>query len=139
MASLASISGQDLYAARNLAPAVPNPASSPETRKLFKDCQKFEALLIANLWSEMQDGASLAGADSDPSAGTMQGFGIQAASTGLAKAGGVGIARMLYQELAPSLNRGNEPGASPGEIIRSSGSRASSRRPAVHASAADSD
>ncbi|MGH9451475.1 MAG: hypothetical protein ACRD11_13205, partial [Terriglobia bacterium] len=96
-----------LYAVRNAAPPAPNPNSSPQSRKLFKECQQFEAILISNLWSEMEQGTDLTGVASgegaDPGADTMQGFGIQAAATGVANAGGLGIARMLYQELAPSL------------------------------------
>lgn len=97
----------DLYTARDSAPPVPKPDSSPAARKLFSDCQKFEALLIGNLWNEMEQGLSFGdaglGAGSDPGADTMQGFGIQSAATGLAQAGGVGLARMLYRQLAPAL------------------------------------
>ncbi|MDE3180065.1 MAG: hypothetical protein KGM47_10460 [Acidobacteriota bacterium] len=109
--SLAQFVMRDAYAARSDAPPAPPPASSPQSRKLFKECQKFEALLISNLWNEMEQGIGSDG-DSDPGAATMQGFGIQAAATGVAGAGGMGIARMLYQELAPSLLRnGAQPAA----------------------------
>ncbi|MGH9396956.1 MAG: hypothetical protein ACRD18_08930 [Terriglobia bacterium] len=106
-ASLPPTGLQDLYAVHNSTPPPPNPNTSPQSRKLFKECQKFEALLITNLWNEMEQGVSMAGpmsgGASDPGADTMQGFGIQSAATGLANAGGLGIARMLYQELSPSL------------------------------------
>lgn len=104
--SLSAPSLQNLYAMHDSTPPAPNPNSSPQSRKLFKECQKFEAILISNLWSEMEQGVSGTGlgSGSDPGADTMQSFGIQAAATGLANAGGLGIARMLYQELAPSLS-----------------------------------
>lgn len=99
---------KDLYFARDAAASVPKPDSSPAARKLFSECQKFEALLIGNLWSEMEQGLSFGsaglGAGSDAGASTMQGFGIQSAAVGLAQAGGVGLARMLYRQLAPALN-----------------------------------
>lgn len=107
MTPLASLP-ENLYAARDVTPSVPKPDSSPAARKLFSECQKFEALLVGNLWSEMEQGLSFGsaglGGGSDPGAGTIQGFGIQSAAVGLAQAGGVGLARMLYRQLAPALN-----------------------------------
>lgn len=79
------------------------PNSSPQSRKLMKECQKFEGILIANLWNQMEKGMDLGGPSNDPGSGTMQGFGIEAAAVGIAGAGGLGIARMLYHELAPKL------------------------------------
>ncbi|HEV2501036.1 MAG TPA: rod-binding protein [Terriglobia bacterium] len=84
-------------------PPAPNPNSTPQTQKLYKECQQFEGILISNLWGEMEQGVSMSDTGSDPGAATMQGFGIQAAATGLASAGGLGIAKMIYQELAPRL------------------------------------
>lgn len=72
----------------------------------MKECRQFESILIANLWNEMEKGISLSDPGSDPGSGTMQGFGIQAAAIGIANAGGLGIARMLYQELAPHTQNG---------------------------------
>lgn len=98
----------DVYVARNSAPSVPKPDSSPAARKLFHGCQQFEALLIGNLWSDMEQGLNFGsaglGADNDPGSGVMQGFGIQEAAEGLAKDGGLGLARMLYRQLAPALS-----------------------------------
>lgn len=80
------------------------PDSSPQSRKLMKECRQFEGILIANMWNEMEKGMGLGGASNDPGSGTMKGFGIQAAALGIAKAGGLGLARMLYHELAPHLS-----------------------------------
>lgn len=105
-AALAPSSLQSLYAVDSTAQQAPNPNSTPQTRQLYKECKQFEALLISNLWSQMEKGVGGADLGSDPGASTMQGIGIQEASLGLASAGGFGIARMLYQDLAPSLEHG---------------------------------
>ena len=77
----------------------------------MKECQQFEGILIASLWNEMEKGLGLSDPASNPGSGTMQGFGIQAAAMGIAGAGGLGIARMLYQELAPSPPDGRSSSA----------------------------
>jgi len=82
------------------------PGSSPHSPKLMKECRQFEGILIANLWNEMEKGTGLGEASNDPGSGTMQGFGIQAAAMGIANAGGLGLARMLYHELAPHFHNG---------------------------------
>lgn len=79
----------------------------------MKECVQFEGILIANLWNKMERGLGLSDADSDPGSGTMQGFGIQAAALGIAGAGGLGIARMLYQELAPRQHNGQSSSPAP--------------------------
>lgn len=92
----------------------PDPGASPQTRKLFSECKQFESILISNLWSDMEQGVGIADNAADPGAATMQGLGIQSAAMGLASAGGLGIARMIYQELAPRLlhaQRGASSGA----------------------------
>ncbi|MEJ2010513.1 MAG: hypothetical protein P8Z30_20565, partial [Acidobacteriota bacterium] len=89
--------------------------SSSQPRKLMKECRQFEGILIASLWNEMEKGMGLANTGSDPGSGTMQGFGIQAAALGIANAGGLGIARMLYHELTPRLEKGRLSSPAAGE------------------------
>jgi hypothetical protein len=93
----------NLFAAHDVAPHVPAPNSTSQTRKLYKECQQFEGVLIANLWSEMDEGISMTDFGSDPGAGTMEGLGIETAANSIATAGGLGIARVLYDALAPRL------------------------------------
>jgi Rod binding domain-containing protein len=98
-----------LFTAHEAAPREPKPDSTPQTRKLYKECQQFEGLLIANLWNEMEDGESMTGLGSVPGAGAMQGLGIESAANSIATSGGLGIARMLYDSLAPRLSaRGSD-------------------------------
>ena len=104
-------------AAQNLAtngPGIQQPDSSPQDRKLMKECRQFEGILIASLWNEMEKGMGLRDASNDPGSGSMQGFGIQAAALGIANAGGLGLARMLYHELAPRLHSGRPSSPAPG-------------------------
>ncbi len=89
----------------------PSPNSSSKSQKLYKECQQFEGILISNLWSEMDSTIGASDLGNDPGAGTMQGFGIQEAAMGLASSGGLGIANMLYRELAPRV--ANAPAPTP--------------------------
>ncbi|HEX5483635.1 MAG TPA: rod-binding protein [Terriglobia bacterium] len=85
-----------------------NPVSptTPQGRKLLKECQQFESILIASWWNEVEKGLKdISGPDSDPGSDTMQGMGIQSAAAAIAANGGLGIANMLYHELAPSLHQ----------------------------------
>jgi len=72
-----------------------------QAHKLYQAADQFEGLLISTLWKTMQDDPLTGSDDSDPSAGTVQGLGLQAMSTALAASGGLGIARMIEQQLAP--------------------------------------
>jgi Rod binding domain-containing protein len=79
---------------------------SPQAQKLRKSTQDFEALLLTQLWQEMEknplaDDSSNAvlGAGSD----TLKILGMQAMAEAVARAGGIGIARMIYRSLAPAL------------------------------------
>jgi Rod binding domain-containing protein len=92
----------DWYSVHPITPSAPNPNSNAQTRQLFKECQDFEGLLISELWSQMQPQGMDIG--NEPGSATMQGFGIQEASQGVARAGGFGLARMLYNSLAPALS-----------------------------------
>jgi Rod binding domain-containing protein len=94
---------QSPFAVSHSGPRVPSPNSTPQTRKLYKECQQFEGVLIANLWNEMDEGVSMTDFGSDPGASTMEGLGIESAATSVATSGGLGIARILYDSLAPRL------------------------------------
>ena len=105
MSSLPSGAGlTGLFNVHDAATRIPPPDSTPQARKLYKECQEFEGVLIANLWSEMDEGVSMTDSGSDPGVSTMQGLGIESAAKSVAAAGGLGMARILYDALAPRLS-----------------------------------
>ncbi|MBI1749424.1 MAG: hypothetical protein HYR59_02055 [Acidobacteria bacterium] len=66
----------------------------------------FESLLIASLWQSMQsDSLGATEAESDPGADTLKQLGVQAMSTALAAAGGLGIGQLLLRQLVPAVER----------------------------------
>jgi len=99
--------------AQSLAP-LPAPQSDPAVQlgtpetsqnkagmaKLRKAAQDFEAIMIDSLWGSMKDG-SLGSDDDldDPTSSSMQQLGMQMVSGALAKAGGLGIGKMIVREL----------------------------------------
>lgn len=95
----------------NKGPAAQKFVAGQQEKELMKECREFEGILIANLWNEMETGVSLGDPATDPGFDTIEGFGIQAAALGIANAGGLGLARMLYQELAPHVTQPGGPNA----------------------------
>lgn len=74
-----------------------------DVQKLRKVAQQFESILVAQWWSAMKEG-DLSGLEaSDPGHETLDDMGIQAMSTAIAGAGGLGIANMLVHSLLGHL------------------------------------
>jgi len=69
--------------------------------KIRKYAGEFEASLLANLYKDMQHGLGGLPADEDPGADTFTDMGIQALAAGLVAGGGIGIAKLLIQNLIP--------------------------------------
>ena len=68
--------------------------------KLRKAAQDFEAIMIDSLWGSMKDGSLDSDDDlDDPTGSSMQQLGMQMVSSALAKAGGLGIGKMIVREL----------------------------------------
>ncbi len=99
--------------------------AGPREKELIKECREFEGILIANLWTEMEKGMNLGDPVDDPGFGTMQGFGIQAAALGIADAGGLGLARMLYHEVAMRVTNS----AGPQRTLRRGGNEGTTLEP----------
>ncbi len=74
-----------------------------QVRKLDQAAQAFEGILIGQLWKSMQKDPLFSSNDADPGAGTMSNLGLQAVSTAIAARGGLGLARMIEQQLSPAL------------------------------------
>jgi Rod binding domain-containing protein len=76
------------------------PAQDAQTRKTRHAAQEFEAVLLSTLLDSFgKTFSSLPGGQSKSPA--YQSLGTQALATGLAEAGGLGIARFLLRQLLP--------------------------------------
>lgn len=73
-------------------------AFSPRAKKA---AQEFESLLLASWLQEIQHGfsGSLTGEDTDVAAGSLQGLAVSAVSQAMAASGGIGVAKMILQQL----------------------------------------
>ena len=95
-----------------------------EKSRLYKAGQDFEGILLASLWKSMQESSFKSKEQGFLGGGeTLQDWGIQVMASSLAASGGMGIARMLIQELEPAVGddegdpRENEAGKGPGGHI----------------------
>lgn len=72
--------------------------------KLQKAAQDFEAIMLDSLWGSMKDG-SLGSDDDldDPTSSSMQQLGMQLVSGALAKAGGLGIGKMIVRAMESKI------------------------------------
>lgn len=82
------------------ASAAQTPANKAGMAKLQKAAQDFEAIMINSLWGSMKEG-SLGSDDDlqDSTGGSLEQLGMQMVSGALAKAGGLGIAKMIVHAL----------------------------------------
>lgn len=74
----------------------------PNRVKLQRAARQFEAMLIQSL---LESARRAFGAEegSDAGSNTLTDMGLQAAASGIAGAGGLGIARMMLRQLEPAL------------------------------------
>jgi Rod binding domain-containing protein len=81
-------------------------ANSPAERKLHKAAAEFESLLFSNLWKSMK--SSLAASDddsSDPAHQSLEELGMEAISSAIGQAGGLGIGQLILRHLEPKLTQ----------------------------------
>ena len=71
-------------------------ATGPKDAKLEKTCQEFESVFLSMIWKEMQKstGTDLGGWDT---------FAEQAMGQHWAKSGGIGLAKVIYKQMAKHL------------------------------------
>ncbi len=78
-------------------------ATVRDRESLRTSCQEFEGILLGMIWKNMFDHArSLDGKDERPF-GIMEDLAIEMAADSMSKAGGVGLWKMLYAQLAQAL------------------------------------
>ena len=78
--------------------------------KLQKAAQDFEAILINSLWGSMKEGSLSSDDDLQGSSNSLEQFGMQMVSGALAKAGGLGIAKMIVHALQAKVNAAAQGG-----------------------------
>lgn len=77
---------------------------SPAARKLRKAAGEFEAQLLSNLWKSMKSTFAAPDDESeDPAHETLDDMGIQAMSSAVGKAGGLGLCKLIIKHLEPLL------------------------------------
>ena len=75
-----------------------------EKSRLQKAAEEFEGILLASLWKSMQESIFKSKEQGFLGGGeTLQDWGIHVMASSLAASGGMGIARMLIQELEPAV------------------------------------
>jgi Rod binding domain-containing protein len=78
---------------------------SPTEKKLRKAATEFEAMLLSKWWSAMRD-SGLGGSDqTDPAHDTLDQLGMQALSSAVAGAGGIGLGKILVRDVLSNIAR----------------------------------
>jgi len=77
--------------------------NSPADKKLRKAATQFESMLLSNLWKSMKSSFASDDDSTDPAHDTLDQMGIDAMTGAVAKAGGVGIGRLILKHLEPRL------------------------------------
>ena len=77
-----------------------------EREKLKEACQQFESILLAELWKKMNANARSIGGKSDSQRpfGPLEDLSVEMSAEQLAKEGGAGMWRMLYDQLVVHLD-----------------------------------
>lgn len=94
----------------SLPPLMANPTDPQEVLKrkekqLEKACKQFEGVFLASLWKEMMASARrLGGEDRKRPFGPMEDTAVEMASEALSEAEGVGLWKVLYDQLQGSLS-----------------------------------
>ncbi len=94
----------------SLPPLMANPTDPQEVLKrkekqLEKACKQFEGVFLASLWKEMMASARrLGGEDRKRPFGPMEDTAVEMASEALSEAEGVGLWKVLYDQLQESLS-----------------------------------
>ncbi|OPZ39500.1 MAG: hypothetical protein BWY99_01385 [Synergistetes bacterium ADurb.BinA166] len=78
-----------------------------DREKLKEACQQFESILLAELWKKMNaDARRISGrSDSDRAFGPLEDLAVEMSAEQLAREGGTGMWRMLYDSLVVQLER----------------------------------
>ena len=73
-----------------------------EQQKLKKAAGDFESILLSSMWKSMKKSfADSTDGETDPASGTIDDLGIEAMSSSVGKAGGLGIGKLIIEHLTP--------------------------------------
>ena len=89
-------------------------SNTPQDRKLRRAAAEFEGMLLSSLWKSMKSTFASPDEDSgDPAHDTLSDMSIQAMSSAVGKAGGIGLGKLILKHLEPvlakSLNQNELP------------------------------
>jgi Rod binding domain-containing protein len=93
------------------AAAQPHVESAAE-RKLKDSAGQFESMMLANLWKSMKESFASDDDSTDPAKGTLDNWGIEIMSGAVGKAGGLGLGKLILQQLEPALHKQETSGPS---------------------------
>lgn len=79
-------------------------SNTPQDRKLRRAAAEFEGMLLSSLWKSMKSTFASPDEDSgDPAHDTLSDMSIQAMSSAVGKAGGIGLGKLILKHLEPVL------------------------------------
>jgi Rod binding domain-containing protein len=82
----------------------PEVHNTAEARKLKESCQQFESILWAQMWKKMKANArALSGRSDSRPWGVLEDLSVEMASEELAKSGGSGMWKILYDQMVSNL------------------------------------
>ena len=91
-------------AAAVVADATPKKLSPVQETKLKKAGAEFESIMLSTFWKSMKGSFGDENEDStDPAHDTLEDMGIQAMSTAVGKAGGLGLGKLILKHLDPGM------------------------------------
>jgi Rod binding domain-containing protein len=95
-------------------------SSSRDEAKLRKAAGEFEAILLNSLWKSMKETfTDQDDPNADPTLESYNDWGMQAMSSAVGNAGGLGIKDLIMNHLGPSLHGSNHDANSPPQTIAS--------------------
>jgi Rod binding domain-containing protein len=89
------------------------PQLSPNEQKLRRAAAEFESILISTFWKSMKESFGTSEDSSDPAHDTLDDLGVQAMSSAMGKAGGLGVGKMILKHLESQLADTNKPSGQP--------------------------
>jgi Rod binding domain-containing protein len=82
----------------------PEVHDTAEARRLKESCQQFESILWAQIWKKMKSNARAIGGSTESRPwGALEDLSVEMASEELAKSGGSGLWKVLYDQMVTNL------------------------------------